>query len=103
MKQIKTIYKPMDPKTPSNLEVQDFDNRVNAALAAGWVLVRRDYFHPVDTSQYYHPRTLYAELEREIITDDERSCDNCQHCLVSNLVDPCLSCDENCSKWEPIT
>ena len=57
-------------KTVMNSFPSEFDKEVNEALADGWALVRRYY-----TSDLYHT----AELEREIITEDERNCDNCKH------------------------
>jgi hypothetical protein len=65
MKQIKTIIKVRDA-------VWDFDNAVNAALAAGWTLVRR-YISNGRTMGDNEPKAFYpvlvAEFEREY--DDE--------------------------------
>lgn len=101
MKQIKTIYKQMHPSTNYVLEVQDFDRLVNEALAEGWTLTKRDVFHPCDTEDYYHGRVLYAELEREVVTEIERICENCAHFDLSSCAEPCASCSEMADKWEP--
>lgn len=60
MKQIKTIKNRLD-------NAEDFDNDVNAALAEGWTLTRREVIrpnaHPVGETSF---TMLYAELEREV-------------------------------------
>ena len=99
MKQIKTIFKRMDPKTVDVLEVQDFDRQVNEAIAEGWKLVKRDVFHPLDTQEYYHPRVLYAELEKDTITEAEKCCDNCKFCDCAPSSYPCARC-EDASEWK---
>lgn len=99
MKQIKTIFKHMDPKTVDVLEAQDFDRQVNEAIAEGWKLVKRDVFHPLDTRKYYHPRVLYAELEKDTITEAEKCCDNCKFCDSPGHVHPCNVCTD-VSEWE---
>ena len=81
MLQIKTIRHP-DPDY--------FDTQVNEALADGWTLTRR----------LTGPDHFVAELEREIITDAEKCCENCKHCLISPEKEPCLSCSETGSEWE---
>lgn len=54
-------------KTISNQKKAEFDAEVNAALADGWELVRRDcLILGADRSPY-----LYAELEREVIVEEE--------------------------------
>lgn len=81
MLQIKTIKDP-DPDC--------FDTRVNEYLAAGWTLARR----------LTGPDVLIAELEKDIITEAERCCENCRHLNTSPEKEPCLSCSETCSEWE---
>lgn len=81
MKQIKTII---------DKSASAFDKEVNQALREGWELVKR----------YCEGYGFIAELEREEITEDERTCENCKHSTSSAAVEPCLSCDEKCSKWE---
>jgi hypothetical protein len=56
MMEIKTIYKQMDLR-------REFDEEVNAALAAGWTLTRRDVLdgRPLPDNVFMH-RGLYAEL-----------------------------------------
>lgn len=79
MLQIKTIY---------DTEPEKFDEKVNAALADGWTLVKR------------HLGTCgwNAELEKEIITKDEQDCDNCEYCDLSEDSGPCRTC-QNFSNW----
>lgn len=62
MLQIKTIIKKLGYQN-------EFDDVVNDALASGWELVRRDFFS--DTSTPEHCVFLYAELEREVIVEEE--------------------------------
>ena len=90
MKQIKTIEK---------VEAAEFDKAVNAALAEGWELVRRQVLEPYNghTCEWY--RTYYAEMEKNEITEAERCCDNCKHCDKSSYVEPCNTC-EDASNWE---
>lgn len=57
MLEIKTILKPLINHRG------EFDKEVNAALAEGWELVRRDVI--TQSSDSYEPM-LYAELERYI-------------------------------------
>ena len=85
MKQIKTIL-----RTHPGM----FDNAVNEALAEGWVLNRR-YFTRTD------PTFFVAELEMEVITEAERCCENCLHCEKDPAAEPCFSCSETASEWEP--
>lgn len=88
MKQIKTIH---------NTDTAAFDEAVNTALAEGWTLTRR-LTGPEGTGPGF-----VAELEREIITEAERCCDNCAHWSKGPEQEPCLSCSEDCSGWEPAT
>lgn len=81
MLQIKTIYDKYS---------DDFDRRVNAALADGWTLTRR----ACDGSGFL------AELEKEIITEAEETCDNCKHRDIHPEYEPCNNC-LNGEKWEP--
>lgn len=98
MKQIKTIVVTLEgPK-----DVKDFDNKVNELLAEGWTLVKRELVHAVDLSSAYQPHTLCAELEKEIITDAERRCENCKHFDNPSDANPCNVCDDNASHWEPV-
>lgn len=80
MKQIKTIRR---------AEPEDFDREVNAAFAEGWTLVRRSLY----------PDGFLAEMERDIITDAEKCCDNCAYCDYPNTRKPCADCDD-ASHWE---
>lgn len=82
MKQIKTIYEG-DPKK--------FDDKVNAAISEGWSLEKRTL------NQY----GFIAELEREIITDAEQTCENCRYPRTLPGAEPCLHCDPGTNwKWE---
>ena len=81
MKQIKTIKNRLD-----NAEI--FDDEVNAALAEGWCLTRREVIrpnaHPVGETSF---TMLYAELEREI--PESKRC--CEACGTERCTDaPCL-------------
>lgn len=75
MRQIKTIY---------NMIAEDFDNEVNAALAEGWELTKRT----MSRAGGY-----IAEMEREIIGEDEKTCENCKHRRLLASAEPCVSCD----------
>lgn len=79
MLQIKTICK--------NL-TKDFDEAVNAALAEGWTLCRRAIV----------PEGFIAEMEKEIITEAERDCDNCEYCDLREDQGPCKTCAGH-SNW----
>lgn len=96
MKQIKTIKYRLD-------NAEDFDKEVNVALAEGWTLTARKVLLPPsqpNTSNYFN-FMVYAELEKEIITDAERCCENCKHFDTSANMEPCLSCSDSASNWEP--
>ncbi len=81
MLQIKTIKR-------QNPEL--FDMAVNEALADGWTLARR----------LTGPDVCIAELEKVIITESERTCENCRYRDTSPGQEPCFSCSETCSEWE---
>ncbi len=83
MKQIKTIYEGSPEK---------FDEQVNAAIAEGWTLDKRGL------NQY----GFIAELEREIVTEEEQTCENCKHYNKPAGAEPCISCtpEEGAWKWE---
>lgn len=58
--EIKTIVIRLD-------NASTFDTEVNAALAAGWRLMRRDVVlprQPNSETRFFHPM-LYAELQKE--------------------------------------
>ena len=82
MKQIKTVCNP---------STEPFDNEVNAALADGWTLTKRYILG----SGYF-----VAELEREVITEAERCCENCRYYDTDPEAEPCASCSDDCDKWE---
>lgn len=84
MLQIKTIHRRLDHS-------EEFDAEVNAALAEGWTLTKRAHIFP-----HY---ALYAELEREVITEVERCCENCAYYNSSVASEPCISCNDDCSNW----
>lgn len=81
MLQIKTIK-----KTDADL----FDIYVNEALRDGWTLARR----------LTGPNDFVAELEKEIVTEAERCCENCKHRHADPADEPCSSCSDDCDKWE---
>lgn len=96
MKQIKTIKNRLD-------NVVSFDKEVNAALAEGWTLTKREVLLPrAQTSTQYTYIMVYAELELEVITEAERCCENCLHYDKDPSVEPCFSCSETASEWEPM-
>lgn len=84
MKQIKTIMTRID--APGM-----FDQEVNEAIAEGWEMTKR----------YTIPSFFIAEMEGEIITEAERCCDNCRHSTTPGHMEPCASCNDNASNWEP--
>lgn len=87
MLQIKTIME-QNPET--------FDREVNKALAEGWRIVRR----------LANREGFIAEMEKVVITEKERTCDNCKHCDLPSVVGPCDTCEDvpngYPTKWEPI-
>lgn len=78
----------------------EFDKQVNAALADGWYLIKRDVLAPYISEGIEYARCLIAELEREIITDEEKCCENCAYRDCAENQDPCRSCGEDADKWE---
>lgn len=69
---------------------RDFDQQVNEALADGWTLTRRLTGHD----------DFVAEMEREIITEAERDCENCKHSGLPLESAPCCFCNTEADKWE---
>ena len=90
MKQIKTIVIRLS-------SAEEFDRRVNAAIAEGWTLVKREPLIPHSGDKY---TMLYAELEKGSITEAERCCENCKHTAVLPFFEPCHVCFGH-NKWEP--
>jgi hypothetical protein len=90
MKQIKTIKNRLDNN-------EDFDVAVNKALADGWILVKREVLVPNTPDRF---TMLYVELEKEVVTEAERCCENCLHFENASTLEPCASCSEDCNKWE---
>lgn len=100
MKQIKTII-----ETVSNgyydRDAEKFDTAVNKAIENGWTLTERKIVHPISQPDGSTSLPmLYAELERHIITEDEKNCNNCAHCNLPPDREPCLSCSDDGDKWE---
>jgi hypothetical protein len=85
MLQIKTIHRRID-------ESVGFDSEINANLEEGWQLTKREL-----VASYC---MLYAELEREVITEAEKGCENCRYCEQQPESEPCRSCSDDCDKWE---
>lgn len=79
MKQIKTIHHRID-------ESVKFDEEINAAITEGWQLTKREFVPGYCM--------LYAELEREVITEAERCCENCAHFDCAPSKEPCCSCED---------
>ena len=101
MKQIKTIKYQFDA-------AETFDKTVNAALAEGWTLTKREVLPPADLGDRVAFRMLYAELEREEIpkVGEVRLCENCRYLDRPSKQEPCRSCEIVCnipSKWAPAT
>lgn len=95
MLQIKTIRNRLD-------NAEAFDKEVNAALAEGWTLTKREVLMPKAQGERIQTHImLYAELEREIITETEQCCENCVHYTTPIGKEPCISCSEDGDKWEP--
>ena len=92
MLQIKTIQKQADA-------FKEFDADVNAALADGWTLTKRAVLPPFDCGSVYFHRMYYAELEKHILTEDEKCCENCKHHNKQSFEKPCVTCP-NGEKWE---
>lgn len=104
MKQIKTVYKDINPRLSPAGAVQEFDDEVNAALAEGWTLAKRGVLDPHVGEIYDYNRTLYAELEREVAEEDQGEDDphRCFNCKYGYTVGgPCNDCDMDYDKWEP--
>ena len=75
-----------------------FDETVNEHLASGegWRLAEcRLALTPAGTSDYF-----YARLEREVMEEQDKECDNCRHCDTHADAPPCCYCDD-ASHWEP--
>lgn len=98
MKQIKTISHRLD-------NAALFDEAVNNALTEGWQLMKREVINPMSQHEKLMAYiTIYAELEREIITEAEQCCDNCKHFDKEPHREPCCDCEDGVrapSKWEP--
>ena len=100
MLQIKTIYDQI-------LNAYNFDQEVNTAITEGWTLTKREVLlpnaRPVDADGCI---VLYAELERDVITEAERVCENCKHYDLDPNMEPCRNCNDSPNnyptKWEPI-
>jgi hypothetical protein len=95
MLQIKTIKNRLD-------NAEDFDKKVNEALAEGWRLTRRTVLQPRAQSEImsFHIM-LYAELEKDDEEEDDRLCETCAHQYKEPQEQPCIECDGDCSRWEP--
>lgn len=94
MLEIKTIIEAVKNST-------QFDRKVNEELAAGWELVRRDI---IPAGLPDSPRLLYAELEREVETEEEYELDDDDNLtswqLIRNPVTPyrCEKCGYKSTK-----
>lgn len=79
-------------KTVIDNSASKFDEEVNKALADGWTLTRR----------LAGPDAFVAELEKNIITEAEKCCENCKYCNVPGNIPPCADCNPDGGKcyWE---
>lgn len=74
----------------------DVEGAINEKLAEGWQIVRREIIPcPADPCK----SVLFYELERDFITEDEKTCENCRHYDRDGNVEPCASCTDG-EKWE---
>lgn len=81
-------------KTIMEQNPEKFDKRVNEALAEGWYIVRRLANHD----------GFIAEMETQILTEKERTCENCKYHGFDPNWGPCLDCEDGevyPSNWEP--
>ena len=99
MKQIKTIAIRMN-------NAEEFDKRVNTAIAEGWTLTKRRVLQPraqPAVNEIFHTM-LYAELEKFTggKAEEARRCENCAHVHNIPNFEPCTSCNTRThSHWEP--
>ena len=82
-------------KTIVHHESEVFDEGVNTALLEGWTLTKRSVIQVSSTAW-----KLYAELEKVIITEAEKCCDNCRYYALDSNMEPCRHCND-ASHWEP--
>lgn len=76
-------------KTIKHYDPEYFDDKVNEALNDGWTLTRR----------LSGPDVCIAELEKESITEDDKTCENCKHFDKKEIEEPCFSCKTG-ELWE---
>lgn len=89
MKEIYTSWARFD-------QVENVERDVNKHLAEGWQIVKREVIPcPADPCK----SVLFYELERETITEDEKTCENCKHYDCDGNAEPCVSCQDG-EKWE---
>lgn len=83
-------------KTVVQHDVSTFDAHVNEHLSSGegWRLI--EYKLVLTNGNGYH----YAHLEREVMEEQDKECDNCRHCDTHAGAPPCCYCDD-ASQWEP--
>lgn len=100
MKRIKTVM----IKMRDVADLAEFDEKVNAAMAEGWTLTKREALQVQSVGVVC---ILYAELERELVEEKqsepkERRCGNCAHYGTPCYDYPCTCCTD-ANKWEPKT
>ena len=103
MLEIKTIARSL-----RNRDV--FDEEVNKAIAEGWELVRRDIIPAGYQCQWEKNNPdpiLYAELEREVVTEEEEVPEPIYRAMWRESRDPafplrCTSCGYKSNKAETI-
>lgn len=95
MKQIKTIMVKMRDVD----DLAEFDEKVNAAMAEGWALAKREALQVQSVGIVC---VLYAELERQTVEAKKITlgCDTCKWWFKKGYREPCRCCNGS-DKWEP--
>lgn len=101
----------MKIKTIAARYTSDFDAEVNAALAEGWKLKRRDFIPPFEGETSRMSLLFYAELELDADGEEEdkaeaiehHGCWDCRHYPAEPKKRPCDNCmtaEEQPTEWE---
>jgi hypothetical protein len=77
-------------------KLEPLEKSINERLAEGWQIVKREVIPcPADPCK----SVLFYELEQDVITEDEKTCENCRYYICLGDQEPCASCKEG-EKWE---